>query len=206
MDEDFDIQAGGVGLSIDEITRLYGRWIKAGPSIIVIGPDGVGKTTIVSHLANMTGAPSFKCPTEKDIFFAGGRSSLVFDHMLTHFLEQTGYRFISDRGYPCEWVYSWVFDRETDAKLLGQIDVAHSKLGTKILYLYSSIRPTQEDDIVPMDKYEVVREHYDMFCDDWTDCEVTKIDTADMLLAYRVGLDDSRRFAEKALDKMGLKK
>ena len=48
-------------------------------SLIVIGPDRVGKTTLVKHLSEMTGIPSFKCPTEKQIFQDGGRSSLVFD-------------------------------------------------------------------------------------------------------------------------------
>ncbi len=84
------------------------------PSILVVGPDRVGKTTLVQHMSRITGIPAFKCPSEKQIFKDGGRSSLAFDYTLTHFMEQTGVRFISDRAYPCEWVYSQVFDRDTD--------------------------------------------------------------------------------------------
>lgn len=159
---------------------LKPRIMRNGPSIIIVGPDGVGKTTVAKRMSEMTGIPTFKCPTEKQIFRNGGRSSLVFDYTLTHFLSQTGYRFISDRGYPCEFVYSLVFERETDMDLLLRIDEAHANLGTKVLYLYSSIQPTEPDDIVPSDKYWDVKKMYDHFVL-WTDCEIVQYDTAQSL-------------------------
>lgn len=167
-----------------------------GPSIIVIGPDGVGKTTIAAKMSELAHIPTFKCPTEKTIFFDGGRQSLTFDYTLTHFLKQTKTRFISDRGYPCEWVYSQVFKRETDHFLLTEIDNAHSQLGTKILYMYSSVQPTEPDDIVPSDQYWNVKAAYDEFCLR-TKCEIVRYDTAGSLhMGQERALFDTKRCME----------
>lgn len=174
-------------------------------SIIVVGPDGVGKTTLVRGISTRLGIPSFKCPSEKQIFRDGGRSSLVFDFNLTHFLRQTGHRFVSDRGYPCEWVYSQVFGRETDMDLLSFIDTNHSLMGTRILYLYSSVPPFEEDDIVPRERLGDIKDVYDNFCDAWTECRVTRMDTAEMLVEYhRNSRDVSGLFADLAIRKMGI--
>jgi GTPase SAR1 family protein len=173
-------------------------------SIIVVGPDGVGKTTLVRSISKRLGIPSFKCPSEKQIFRQGGRSSLAFDYTLTHFLRQTGHRFISDRGYPCEWVYSTVFGRETDMELLGEIDTQHALLGTRILYLYSSVTPFEEDDIVPSEKYYDIRDTYDTFVG-WTHCRLIKMDTANMLTEYHQNSRDvSGLFAAEAIRLMEL--
>lgn len=168
------------------------------PSILVVGPDRVGKTTIVRHLSRMLGIPSFKCPAEKAIFRDGGRSSLAFDYTLTHFLTQTGYSFISDRAYPCEWVYSKVFGRETDVPLLERIDRMHANLGTRILYLFSSEEPREEDDLVPQERYWDVEGQYRSFCE-WTDCKVIAYDTASMLRAFEADGDISEAAAEDCI-------
>ncbi len=173
-------------------------------SIIVVGPDGVGKTTLVAEISRRLGIPSFKCPTEKEIFRSGGRSSLAFDYMLTHLMAQTGLSLVSDRGYACEWVYSSVFGRETDMDLLGLIDTRHALLGTRILYLYSSVLPFEEDDIVPMERYTDIRDTYDEFAG-WSECQVTAMDTAEMLTEYHVRKRDvSGLFAAEAIERMNI--
>lgn len=151
-----------------------------GISILIVGPDGVGKTTIAAKMSELTGLPTFKCPTEKTLFKNGGAQSLAFDMMLTHFLDQTKHRFISDRSYPCEFVYSDVFNRVTDGELLSRIDLQHARIGTVILYLYASVQPTEPDDIVPSDKYFDVKRGYDFFCG-WTMCKTVSYDTSQSL-------------------------
>lgn len=188
-----------------EVWAKKPRIIPEGPSLIVIGPDRVGKTTLVKHLSDLSGVPAFKCPSEKQIFKDGGRSSLVFDYSLTHFLSQTKYRFISDRGYPCEWVYSKVFNRDTDGQLLEMIDQAHAKLDTKILYVHSMEPPTEEDDLVPSDRYWDVSLGYQSFCM-WTGCDVVQVDTSRMLQAYRDGGDISKHVAEEVFEMLGWEK
>lgn len=173
-----------------------------GPSIIVEGPDRVGKTTVVGHISKMLHAPAFKCPSEKQIFKEGGLHSLAFDYTLTHFLKQTNYRFVSDRGYPSEYVYSKVFDRETSVELLTRIDDAHRELGTKIVYLYSSVEPTEKDDLVPDGMYWTVKGAYDYF-QLHSMARVYAIDTAMMLEAYAKGQDISEEFSREVLRTIG---
>lgn len=188
---DPDIQAGSPGLSMPDVLEYYGLTVirRDRPNIIVVGPDGVGKTTVVRVLSQSLGLPTFKCPTEKEIFRNGGRESLAFDLMLTHFLRQTGYRFISDRGHPCEWVYSSVFGRDTDMERLYAIDRAHADLGTRILYLYSSVPPFVRDDLVPPERYNQVVSCYERFIA-WTACRVTGFDTAGMLTQFHTNGND----------------
>lgn len=184
------------------------RWVNRpmivpdGPSIIVEGPDRVGKTTVVQHISKMAHIPAFKCPSEKEIFKNGGAETLAFDLTLTHFLKQTNYRFVSDRGYPSERVYSRVFNRESADKMLSEIDYQHMQLGTKILYLYSSIEPTEKDDIVPDGMYHTIKREYDRFST-WTGCRVTAVDTYPMLKAYQLGHDISKEFAVDCLRLLG---
>jgi energy-coupling factor transporter ATP-binding protein EcfA2 len=182
---------------------LKPRIIPDGPCVLVVGPDRVGKTTLVQHMSNITKVPAFKCPSEKQIFKQGGRSSLAFDYTLTHFIQQTGYRFISDRAYPCEWVYSRVFKRETDDELLQRIDEAHANLGTKILYVHSIDQPKEEDDLVPSDMYWDVSLMYQTFCG-WTNCEVVTVDTSWMLKAFQTGGDISESVAKEVLEMLGM--
>ena len=188
--------------------------VPRGPSILVEGPDGVGKTTVCAHMSEMTGIPVFKAPSEKRIFREGGRQSLAFDHTLVSFLEQTGYRFISDRCYISELVYSKVFGRETDMGLLRLIDDAHARLGTMVLYLYSSELPAREDDLVPTEKYWDVKAGYDAVFKEWSHIGgygpggpspsyAVQLDTAEMLRAYQGGGDISREFATKCLHMLG---
>lgn len=189
---------------IEETTELLKKVPKKGPSILVVGPDRVGKTTIVKHISEILGIPSFKCPAEKHIFKEGGRSSLAFDYTLTHFLSQTGFRFVSDRAYPCEWVYSKVFERETDEELLRQIDRMHSHLGTKILYLASSEVPAEEDDLVPKERYLDVLKGYNEFCE-WTEADTFGFDTKGMLESFKNDWDTSFQVARECLELMGIK-
>lgn len=195
---DPDLSAGGYGMTDDEVRKRY-KTVPTGPSILVVGPDRVGKTTLVKHLSEMLLIPSFKCPSEKEIFKSGGLSSLAFDYSLTQFLQQTGYRFISDRAYPCEWVYSTVFKRETDYDLLVRIDEQHAILGTKILFVYSSELPHEEDDLVPSEKYWSVVKAYNTMRD-WSQCEIITVDTCKMLAAFRCAVDTSEDVAKEILE------
>lgn len=173
-DEDFHLNGGG------EQWARRPLIIPAGPNILVVGPDGAGKTTIVEEISTRLGIPSFKFPGEQEVFKRGQGGQLLFDLGLAHFLKQTGLRFISDRGYPCEWVYSGVFKRETDLDVLKMIDEVHASIGTKILYLYSSVLPEEKDELVPDEYYWTIKRAYDSFTG-WTRCRVYQYDTAGSL-------------------------
>ena len=175
--------------------------VPSGPSVIVVGPDGVGKTHIVDKISQMMHIPRFKFPSEAKVFRQGQNGQLLFDLGLAHFLKQTRHRFISDRGYPCEWVYSIVFERQTDLDLLLAIDEVHASIHTKILYLWASEQPTEEDELVDAKYYWKVKESYDRFCE-WTKCRVYRFDTSESL-----GMDNHERAkydATKCLTALGM--
>lgn len=110
-------------------------------SIIIVGTDGVGKTPIAKCLSLHYSNPYFKFQNEvsalKDVDNPG-QSMLWFDYGMTQLMTQTGLRIVSDRGYPCEWVYATYFNRKTDLRLLEEIDEQHRDLNTIILWLYDS--------------------------------------------------------------------
>lgn len=168
-------------------------------SVLVEGPDRVGKTTLVSHLSHMLDLPTFKSPNEREVFKHGGRQSLVFDYGLTHFLTQTNHHFIADRSYVSEWVYSRVFKRDTDHELLERIDLAHSLLGTRVLYIVSSVEPVEKDDLVPDGMYDQVVQGYREFLE-WTSCRVYGIDTSLMLEEFTRGGDISPQVAQRCFE------
>lgn len=117
-------------------------------NVFVIGPDGCGKTEISHGLSKKLSIPRFKVTTEKENWendsFA---KSLAFDALLPQFIQQTDASFVSDRGYPCEWVYSKVFGRKTDDDLIWRIDEQWSKLKAKHVICrkldYSKNRPDE---------------------------------------------------------------
>lgn len=119
-------------------------------SIIVVGTDGVGKTPISQKLAEHFKLPYFKFANEVEALKGAthpGQHMLWFDYGLTQVMEQTGYRMVCDRGYPCELVYSRYFGRQTNDELLDEIDRRHAELGTIILWLYDSkIETSVKDD------------------------------------------------------------
>lgn len=167
-------------------------------SLIVIGPDRVGKTTVCNRLSSLSGLPVFKFPSEKEIFKNGGSDSLIFDWGLTQFLKQSEYNFISDRGYPCEYVYSQVFGRKTNLDLLKKIDEEHAKLGTEIIFLHSTDVPEEEDDIIDKKYYYEIVDMYYNFVHTFTKCNVMippQCDVDKMLLSFKNGVDISTWFA-----------
>ena len=132
---------------------------------MIVGPDGLGKTPLTAELCRLLEKPSFKFPFEKDIFkgsLSGGKS-LLFDLGLAHFLKQTGFSCIFDRGYPCEYVYSKVYGRETDLDMIYAIDQMHASLETTIILLVSTGPALKEDDLVESKMIPRLTDEYMLF-------------------------------------------
>ncbi len=118
-------------------------------ALFVVGADGSGKTEISTRLSQITGIERFKCPSEKEWFKTNSfHKNLAFDALLPSFCKQTNTSFISDRGYPCEWVYSTFYKRETDYVLLKNLDKMWSVNGGAILHMTRSDYSKVEDDLV----------------------------------------------------------
>lgn len=145
--------------------------------LFFIGPDGTGKTEISRALAKRIGVPRFKPNIEKELWRADAfRYSLQFDLLLPQFVEQTNGEFVSDRGYPCEWVYSQVFGRETYPTILKRIDDEWARLGAiHVLCRKSDYSNARPDELVPNEKLVALDAKYAEF-GMWTSCDTVVLD------------------------------
>jgi thymidylate kinase len=152
--------------------------------IIFEGPDGCGKTNISLALSDSLGIPYFKNTAEWD-FFENDPS--YFKNCLTYgapfllsYLEQSGVSLIEDRGHPSEWVYSRVFNRETDEHILKLVDQKYAELGAKIIVPvrsdYSAV--VDQFEVVDVKKLNKIHDAYTEFLD-WTVCETLVINVDD---------------------------
>jgi len=144
--------------------------------IILEGPDGCGKTNIGLALAKNTSIPYFKVNSEHENWRNGRfKEALEFDQTyISQFLQQTKHSCIIDRAYPSEWVYSDVFDRESNDHVLFEVDKRFAELGAIIVICrrhdYSSVK----DELVESSHLIALDETYKAFVA-WTECSVVEI-------------------------------
>lgn len=140
------------------------------------GPDRCGKTEMSKELARRLEIPYFKIDNEKKNWSAGTfQNSLWFDYNLPQFLRATRASFVSDRGYPSEWVYSKVFNRNTNEYMLEEIDWQFAKLGATIIVPYRLDYSKCVDDIENINgRFEEIHRTYMDFVD-WTECRTILI-------------------------------
>lgn len=136
-------------------------------SLIVVGTEGVGKTPLAKALANHYAKPYFKFQNEVQALKSTehpGQHMLWFDYGLTQLMFQTGLSIVSDRGFPCEYVYSSYFKRKTDEHLLAQIEENHAALGTVIVHVRDSkiAEHAKEDEHVHRDHIPKIQALYDI--------------------------------------------
>lgn len=125
--------------------------------LVFVGPDRCGKTQIAQALSRVTGVPYFKATSEHDAYLSSKVTKRELflnqlryaDPRICDMLKQTGQSVIFDRGFPCEYVYSKVMDRETDTKMLMHLDQEWSNLGAQIIFCYRSSYLGIVDDIDP---------------------------------------------------------
>lgn len=151
------------------------------PVVIVCGPDRCGKSNIVDALSMRLGLPTFKPSNEHAIFLGDQKGFLdalrYSDFRTVDFLKKTGYGVIFDRQYPCEWVYSRFFKRETDNVALEKLDEEFASIGTKILVCTRKSFDGIVDDLNPKlagDRLQEISSLYKLFAE-FTRCEITTI-------------------------------
>lgn len=142
------------------------------------GPDMTGKSEISKELARRLGYSYFKNAEEwstdlrtpeyfKNLLEYGGT-------FLTSFLEQVRPNVVLDRYYPSEWVYSRIFNRETNVDVLKKIDRKFAAAGGRIVICRRKSYEGVNDDLhsyVDSAALKILDEEYEKFCD-WTNCKV----------------------------------
>jgi thymidylate kinase len=145
--------------------------------IIFDGPDGTGKTNIARALSGRWDVPYFKFSGEHDYWRKDKfKTALEFDQpFMLEYLKQSQASIIWDRAYPSEYVYSQIFNRETNTELLERLDREYAKYGTWIVIpLRRNYTDNEEDDLVPKSELTNLHDGYEEFCD-WTECNTIRI-------------------------------
>ena len=153
--------------------------------VFVVGPDRCGKTEISNALSEAMSAPRFKASSEHDTYLNHQDRFLqqlrVIEPRMVDFLKQTGHSVIFDRGYPCEWVYSQVLKRETDMKVLNEVDAAMAEMGAHVVVCRRSSYKGIVDDIDPTTKEERLQQLDNAYVDfsRWTKCRTLLLNVDD---------------------------
>lgn len=142
--------------------------------VIVDGPDGVGKTEISRELAKRLEIPYFKPTNERTNWKQGDdgflNELLYGERRQLQLAHQTGMSFVQDRGYPSEYVYSYVYNRKTSGLALSAFDCMYAELGaTVIIPLLRDYSAAREDDLIDEIMLPKLHERYLTFAD-WTRC------------------------------------
>jgi thymidylate kinase len=146
--------------------------------IIFDGPDMVGKTEMAKELSSRLNIPYFKNKAEWSTF--ENKKSVYFINTLRYsnsyffsFLHETKTSVILDRSYPSEWVYSKVYNRETDHGALELADkFAFDKLNAKIIVPFRTSYEGIKDDMHDIDSNMLskISKEYENFLS-WTKCD-----------------------------------
>ena len=175
--------------------------------VFFVGPDMCGKTEISKALSRVTDIPYFKASSEHDAFLSSRVSKRELflnqlryaDPRVMDLLKQTGASVIFDRGFPCEYAYSKVFNRETDTKMLKHLDEQWATLDTRIVLCCRQDYSNVVDDLDPTVKGETLQQLHDAYMDftSWTKCKLLKLNVDDENLQREV--DEVHYFIYRAV-------
>jgi hypothetical protein len=141
------------------------------------GPDRCGKSNIIAELSLRLHIPVFKASNEHENFLSRQDRFInelrYADPRMHDLLHQTGLSVLVDRAYPCEWVYSQFFKRETDWLMLRTMDEKYAKLGTKIVICTRKSFAGIKDDLNPKLDEVALQKLSDLYADfvKWTKCK-----------------------------------
>lgn len=153
--------------------------------VFVVGPDMCGKTEISQALSEAMSIPRFKASSEHDTYLNHQDRFLqqlrIIEPRMLDFLKQTGHSVVFDRGYPCEWAYSHVLKRETDMKVLNDVDAAMSLMDAHIVVCRRSSYKGIVDDLDPTTKEERLQQLDNAYVDfsRWTKCRTLLLNVDD---------------------------
>jgi len=138
--------------------------------IIIEGVDKTGKTTLAKELAKKLGLQYFKSNLQKGHFNNNDfKNALKYEGLfMIDFLEQVNINLIIDRSYPSEFAYARAYERETDDKILFELDDRCAKLGVLMIYCYKTdndqyLNELTDEIIIDHTKMDLIKHCYDSF-------------------------------------------
>jgi hypothetical protein len=137
------------------------------------GPDNCGKSHIGRSLEFLIDIPYFRFSKQHEYWTNESfKLALEYDQpMLESLIRQLHCDVLIDRCYISEWVYSSVFKRKTNEKLLNKLDLRFSRLGcVAMIFLRRSYDGHDNDVVVSKDKFLELHKKYLEFVK-WTRCK-----------------------------------
>lgn len=139
--------------------------MKQNEIIILEGPDRCGKTEIGKSLAKKRGLSYFKNHNEHKSFTTKTflNTAFIEAYYLIDMLKQIQFGrrgIILDRHMPSEYVYSTVFNRETDDDGIWTVDTQLSMLGATIIYCYKDYYDDYGDEIIDVAFIDKIKTTY----------------------------------------------
>lgn len=135
---------------------------------IMEGPDSCGKTEIGKELANVYNMSYFKNIREHKNFISNNfiNSAFVEAFYAINLLKQVQFKengIIFDRHIPSEYVYSKVFNRETNEEVIWHIDDELANLGAVTIYCYKDFYNTYNDSLIELSRIEELKREYENY-------------------------------------------
>lgn len=162
--------------------------VKKQKIVILVGPDRCGKTNIIEELSKRTNIPTFKAKVQRE-FFVGDRSNFLpflkyGETTILDMVEQTGQSVLFDRLWPCEWVYSRCFGRQTDDHIVRKLDERYAALNALIVICHRKSYQGIVDDDDPSIKQETLEKldklYHEFAAQAITRCEFLQVDNEDL--------------------------
>ena len=161
--------------------------IKKPIRVILTSPDLCGKTNIAAELSRVTGVPTYKSGREHSLFHVKDAQYNILKYAVYEQLQIVSLcnlSIIFDRFFPCEFVYSKVYHRNSDDTLVLSYDSWWNELGGKIVFL-DKPEMDGDDELIAASKYQEIRTLYDKY-KKLTTCKHITIDTSDYNLINQV--------------------
>lgn len=113
--------------------------------IVIVGHDNSGKSHIAKALSERINVPIFKMSVPKR-FWDPIIAQRYSTEAILQVIEQTKLSTILDRGFPCDYMYSKLFNRDFDYGKLAEIDSRFAAMQTLIVLCYKDAEAFLDDE------------------------------------------------------------
>ena len=148
--------------------------------LILEGVDRAGKTTIGYELSRLLKIPIYKGSSPHNLSLPFYMETEISQTIFHDFLYKTKYSIILDRAYPSEYVYSTVYKRKTNRKMLHKLDIKFRDLNTVLIYVHADYNVLKSrfttERKVRTSKIRSIANEYDKFLES-TKLRVIRVDT-----------------------------
>lgn len=159
------------------------------------GPDRCGKTTLSKRLADDYNLAYWRNDDADELLRNNPdawKSVLQFYYskipMFAKMLASVNKGLILDRNYISEWVYSQVFDRDTDRGIIGKLEGEYSDMGAVIIYCYKDTYEDFDDEFIKRSQIDEIRALYCEYFQTHAQMPVLYLNTTDENLYTQLGI------------------